>query len=92
MNPLTIEDVCKRYSCSRSHISHCFKKQTGYTFREYLTNVRLENAKSLLQYSGLTITEIAFSVGFNDSNYFSNVFKAQMGISPMKYRKSLKKE
>lgn len=87
MNPLTLDVICSRYSCSRSHISHCFRKQTGCSFREFLTDVRLENAKTLLRYSELTVTEIAFSVGFNDSNYFSNVFKTRVGVSPKGFRK-----
>lgn len=89
---LTLEDICRQFSCSRSHISHSFKKYTGQNFREYLTVIRLEDAKSLLQYSRLTVTEIAFSVGFGDSNYFSNVFRKYVGMSPLAYRKSVKSD
>lgn len=85
--PITLEDVCRRFVCSRSKISHNFKKQTGYTVREYLTHLRVGDAKILLRHSNLSITEIAFSVGFSDSNYFSSVFKKQVGMSPMAYRK-----
>ncbi len=83
---ITLDDVCREFSCSRSSISHLFKKQTGKSFREYLTDVRIEDAKSLLLYSNISITEIALSVGFSDSNYFSGVFKASTGMSPMAYR------
>ena len=86
-NDLTIETICKEFYCSRSHLSHTFKKETGKSFREYLIGVRLEHAKRLLKYSNLTITEIAISVGFSDSTYFSNVFKTKVGISPSAYRK-----
>ena len=65
----------------------CWTRKTGQSFREYLVSVRLKAAKSLLCHSRLSITEIAFSVGFSDSNYFSNVFKAKEGITPGKYRK-----
>lgn len=85
---ITLEDICTEFSCSRSHISHLFKKETGKSFREFLTDVRLQVAKSLLKNSRLTVTEIAYSVGFSDSNYFSNVFKSKEGVSPGKYRKS----
>lgn len=50
--------------------------------------IRLNAAKSLLSNSHLSITEIAYSAGFTDSNYFSNVFKANTGISPREYRKN----
>ncbi len=84
---ITLDRICKIFSKSRSSVSHTFKKETGQSFREYLVTVRLRSAKSLLLYSDLSVTEIAFSVGFNDSNYFSNTFKKYIGQSPGKYRK-----
>lgn len=84
---VTLKNICDHFSCSRSHISHSFKKQTGKNIREFLAELRIEDAKSLLKYSNLTITEIAYSVGFSDSNYFSNVFKRSVGVSPMNYRR-----
>lgn len=84
---LTTERLCEKFHCSRSHFSHTFKKETGKTFREYLTETRLEHARRLLRYSGLQVSEIAFSVGFNDANYFSNIFRSHEGCSPMEYRK-----
>lgn len=84
---ITLDDVCHEFSCSRSHLSHTFKSNTGMGFREYLAHLRIEDAKSLLLHSRLTVTEIAMSVGFSDSNYFSNVFKSVVGVSPLTYRK-----
>lgn len=77
---ITIKSICKRFSCSRSYISHNFKMATGKPFREYLTDVRINSAKSLLSHSNLNVTEIALSLGFGDSNYFSNVFKKNVGV------------
>ncbi len=85
---IKIEDVCRQFACSRSHISHMFKQHTGKTFREYLTEIRLEDAKALLRYSELGVTEIAFSVGMGNSSYFSSVFKRYVGVSPAAYRKA----
>lgn len=87
---LTTEELCARYHCSRSHFSHTFKKETGKSFREYLTALRLEHAKHLLKHSSMRVGEIAFSVGFSDPNYFSNVFRQIEGISPIEYRKKNK--
>ena len=84
---LTLEDVCRRFGFSRSYVSHRFKQRVGLGFREYLVRLRLEDAEALLKYSNLTVTEIALSVGFGDSAYFSNVFKANRGMSPSAYRK-----
>lgn len=88
---LTVESLCQTFSCSRSYFSHTFKKQVGKSFREYLTDIRLEQAKRLLELSNLNVTEISDSVGFQDSNYFSVVFKKSMGLSPLAYRKKVDK-
>jgi len=85
---ITSEDICKHFSCSRSTLSHKFNKHMGMSIKTYLNNLRIEDAKSLLKHSDLNITEIAFSVGFRDSNYFTEAFKKSVGISPTAYRKS----
>ncbi len=84
---ITIADVCREFSCSTSLVSHNFKRHTGMSFREYLAHLRIDDAKIMLKHSKLTVTEIALSVGFSDSNYFSNVFKKSVGVSPLAYRK-----
>lgn len=88
---LTTDLICKKFSCSKSYFSHSFKSYTGKSFREYLTDIRLNYAKQLLKHSNLSVTQISFSVGFNDSNYFSNVFKRKIGASPLLYRQSKKR-
>ncbi len=84
---ITSKDICREFSCSRSYVSTEFNKNIGMGIREYINNLRIEDAKLLLKSSNLSVTEIAFSVGFSDSNYFSNVFKNIVGMSPMKFRK-----
>jgi len=85
---ITLEDICKHFGYSRSYVSHAFRKRVGKSFRESLNEMRLEDAKSLLKYSSLTVTEIALSVGFGDSTYFSSVFKSYVGMTPSEYRKN----
>ena len=87
---ITSDNICKEFSCSRAYMSTEFNKEMGKSIREYINELRIKDAKTLLLYSELTITEIAFSVGFNDSNYFTEVFKKFIGTSPIKYRKALK--
>lgn len=84
---ITSEDICKHFSCSRSYLSHLFKKNCGLSIREYINELRMEDAKTLLAFSKLNITEISIAIGFNDSNYFSRLFKNEIGMSPIKYRK-----
>ena len=88
---ITAELICREFSCSRSYLSHTFKNAVGNSFSEYLIHLRINHAKHLLEFSSLNITEIAFSVGFNDSNYFSSVFKKHVGITPLAYRKQYKR-
>ena len=88
---ITTDLLCERFSCSKSYFSHNFKKHTGKSLRDYLTDIRLNYAKQLLEHSNLSVPQIAFSVGFNDSNYFSNVFKQKTGLSPLLYRKTKRK-
>jgi len=87
---LTVDLICKKFSCSKSYFSHSFKNYTGKNLRKYLTDIRLNYARHLLKHSNLSVTQIAFSVGYNDSNYFSNVFKHNIGVSPLLYRKNKK--
>ena len=65
-----------------------FKKDTGETIIDYLLTLRIEESKKLLS-KNTDISQIAESVGFQDSNYFSRVFKKRVGCSPSAYRKSM---
>lgn len=71
---------------SKSYFSSVFKAQTGQTFIEYLTAVRMEKAKFFLKYSALCTYEIAERVGFTDSHYFSITFKRHVGMTPREYK------
>ncbi len=85
---ITSEDICKEFYCSRAYMSSQFNRFTGMSIREYINTLRIGDAKLLLKNSKLSMTEIALSVGYSDSNYFSNVFKKITGVSPMKYRRA----
>lgn len=80
------KDVAREICISPSYFLTLFKKETGLTFTDYLTGVRIGAAKDLLKGTEKTITEIAFDVGFNNSNYFSNTFKKAVGLSAKEFR------
>jgi len=84
---ISLNDAAVFCFISPEHLSRKFKKVTGFGFNEYLTLVRIMHAEKLLASENSTITEIALKCGFNDSNYFSSVFKKFKGISPKKYIK-----
>ncbi len=88
---IKLSDVARAYFVSSEHLSRVFKKDTGFGFNEFLTLVRLQHAEGMLkQKNKKSISEIAYSCGFNDSNYFSDKFKKAYGISPLKYSKEFK--
>lgn len=88
---ITVDDLCRLCHCSRSHISHLFTKKAGMGICEYINRKRCENAKNLLVQTDERIQEIAYLVGFDDSNYFTNVFTKYCGVSPREYRSIAKK-
>ena len=85
---LILEDVAKKFNLSRSYLSKKFKSVTGFGFKEYIINVRIQHACELLLNTNKSITDIAFECGFNDSNYFGDAFRRTKVISPNKYRKN----
>lgn len=85
---ISLDDMSRKFHISRSYLSKKFKTITGFGFKEYLINVRIKNACTLLLETNKSITDIAFECGFNDSNYFGDAFRHVKGISPNKYRKN----
>ena len=67
-------------------VSRLFKEGTGSGFKEYVINKRLERAMELLTTTDTPVGEIARSVGFENSTYFSTAFKKHYGISPTQLR------
>ncbi|WP_455716933.1 helix-turn-helix transcriptional regulator [Anaerosporobacter sp.] len=63
-----------------------FKKKIGKTVLQYLTEVRMEAAKELLEDRRVKLSQVALRVGFRDSGYFSKVFHRYVGVSPRVYR------
>ncbi len=84
-------DISKAVYLSPYYLSHIFKRETGSTILEYLTKVRIEEAKRLLENTPWDTTRIAFEVGCTDQSYFCKVFKKIEGISPHNYRKTMRK-
>ena len=89
---ITLTAAARMNFVSTEHLSRTFKKHTGFGFNEFLTLVRLQHAENLLKLRDRkSISEIAYSCGFNDSNYFSDKFKKAYGMSPLRYAKDFDK-
>lgn len=87
MKNLSLDDLSHHFGLSRTHMSRCFKEYTGFAPHEYITRLRIYNAKYLLKATELSIEEISHQTGFSDSVYFIQVFKKMEGITPSKFRK-----
>ena len=81
---ITVADLAKECLMSTNYFSKYFKEVTDSTPVEFLNKHRLEAACEMLL-SGHSVTDTAFSCGFNDLSYFIHIFKKEMGISPKKY-------
>ncbi|KMT64226.1 helix-turn-helix transcriptional regulator [Catenovulum maritimum] len=85
---LNLETICEQVGTSRAQAIKLFKQHTGQTINQYLTQVRLDKAKSLLLVK--SITETAYEVGFKNPAYFATVFKKQLGMTPSEFQKLAK--
>lgn len=85
--PITLEDVCDMVGFTPSYFSALFKKETGEGFAKYLTRVRMERAKELLQRTNLPVAEICVQVGYSDVKHFTQNFKKETNLNPGQYRK-----
>lgn len=84
---IQIETLCAVLNVGRTRLYEIFRKEQKTGISKYILLRRLHKAKKLLKTTGMTVPEIADSVGFSDYNYFSRVYKKQYGKSPKHYRK-----
>lgn len=83
---ISLNTVAATVNMSPSYFSTVFGQETGQTFVEYLTGVRMDKAKELLMCSNMRASDIGYEVGYKDLHYFSYIFKKNQGCSPKEYR------
>ncbi len=89
---ITLAEAAAMAYMEETYFSKKFKKLTGFGFKEYLIYTRIKAAQKMLWETDVSVTEISDSCGFSSSNYFGDVFKRYVGVSPSKYRKSAVKK
>ncbi|WP_340396864.1 AraC family transcriptional regulator [Paenibacillus sp. FSL E2-0202] len=90
MEPLKLCEISRQFEISSSYLCRTFKESTGFSFIEYINNIRIKKARDLLVGSSFNVTEIAGMVGFDNTSHFGRTFKLIMGISPLCFRKQFK--
>ena len=86
-DPLTLQDVASALSLSPSYLSSLFHKETGMTFKQYLLEERIKQAKDMLRYSDYPISEISDRLCFCSQSHFTQNFKRLTGLTPSEYRR-----
>ena len=87
MENLHLADVAAALHTSASHASHLFRRENGLSPMQYVALRRIGEAQNLLINTKMSVTDIAAQVGYNNSNYFQNVFHHALGMTPCEYRR-----
>lgn len=90
-NELSLSYICTKLNIGKSKLCSQFRQGTGKSVNEYITEYRIAVAKELIGQGGMQVKDVAGMIGYNDINYFSKVFKKQVGVLPGSY-KGLKEE
>jgi AraC family transcriptional regulator of adaptative response / methylphosphotriester-DNA alkyltransferase methyltransferase len=85
---LSLDDIARRVASSRRQLQRAYAEIGETTFRDHLTQVRMQRAADLLDGRGLTVREVAFRVGYRQPAQFAKAFRRHQGTSPSDYRAS----
>ncbi len=83
---LTLENISERVFLTTQYLGLLFTKEMGVTFNQYLTDIRLERAKELLETTNIRISDISHYVGINNPSYFNKLFKKKFLVTPAQFR------
>lgn len=84
-HPVNIEEICSKFSVSRSSLQTLFKNNLNISPKKYINDLKLSKSKQLIKENKYTISEIAFMLGFSSIHYFSRAFTQHYEISPSEY-------
>lgn len=80
-----VEKLCEDIAVSRTQLHRKMKKLTGISAGEFIRNLRIEQAAKLIKEGKITVTQVAYAVGFNNASHFATVFKKHFGMTPTEY-------
>ena len=85
--PLTLQYFSEKLGVNGSYLSNLFRRETGKTITQYVTDQRLKHAENLLRYTNKPVRSVAAEVGIGDAQYFSRLFRKKTGMKPTEYRR-----
>lgn len=88
-DPLTVAEICQKFSVSRSFIQILFKENLHQTPKKYIIDLKLEKSCQMIRENKYTISEIALMLGFNSIHYFSRAFTKKYNLAPSEYSKQI---
>jgi len=83
---ISLSSLAEKFKISPSYLSHIFKREINKGVKEFIEEIRISNACRFIEGTDMSISQIAYTVGYLDNNYFTKVFKKIMNITPKKYR------
>ncbi len=89
-NDLSINDISDKLEVTSSYLSKLLKKETGLSFIDYLTNIRMKKAMYIMEDPTIKIYDVAELIGYSNQHYFCRAFKKVVGISPTEYKRGKK--
>ncbi len=87
--PITLQHLAEQFYLHPNYLSRLFKEKTGQNFIEYITEIRMNKVKEMLEDPDAKISDISQAVGYENPRYFSKVFKQTTGVTPSEYREQI---
>ena len=81
-NNISLSNIADKFFINKNYLCDIFKAETDTTINEYITTLRINKGKSLIRDTNLTLTEISYEIGYQNTSYFNRVFRKKTGISP----------
>ena len=82
-----IPQLCRKLAISRTQLHRKITALTNYSTSLFIRSIRLQEGKTLLKTTELNVSEVAYSIGFKDPNYFTKCFTEEFGLSPSHFKK-----
>jgi two-component system response regulator YesN len=86
---ISLSSVADEVGLNPDYLGHIFREETGMSFVDFLTSLRIQKSVTLLKTTDMQIKEISFEVGYSNPNYFIKVFKERLGVTPKEYKSNL---